>query len=146
MSALSPQAREAFAHPTLFLVKLTPEGFSIDGQVHSQLAGRIHKTRLLRKLFDDSGALLCHSKDGMRAVNGTLCAACLHPRCRPGLRIHFGEGARQYLLDLNATSAQNLVALEEHLSLQNLKLEGRRLLLSVLNRGHWGEVRFESLP
>lgn len=59
------------------------------------------------------------------------------------LRLLLAEDARRYLLDLNATSAQNLFALEDRLKAQDAKLAQQRLILTVRNRGHWGEVLFQ---
>jgi hypothetical protein len=139
------QLRGAFAQPTLFLVKLQSDGFEISGQAYEELAGQVVKTRLLRKLFED-GALSCQSKDGVTADNGSACNQCRHPRCRPILRIQILEQQRRYLIDLNASSANNLFTIEDQLHAAGQALATTRLRLTVFNHGQWGEVRFEPLP
>jgi hypothetical protein len=145
MSISKEHLRGAFARSTLFLVKLLPDGFEIDDQSYDELGGRVIKTALLRKLFED-GALSCQSKDGLTAENGTVCDQCRHPRCRPILRIQLLEQQRRYLIDLNASSAHNLFALEDQLQAAGQTLADTRLRLTVCNRGLWGEVKFEPLP
>jgi len=145
VSMSQQQLRGAFAQPALFLVKLQPDGFEIDGQSYQELAGRIIKTRLLRKLFED-GSLSCQSKDGVTADNGIACDQCRHPRCRPILRIQLLEQQRRYLIDLNASSAHNLFALEDRLHVAGQPLADTRLRLTVFNHGQWAEVQFEPLP
>jgi hypothetical protein len=145
VSISKEQLRGAFARAALFLVKLLPEGFEIDGQSYDELGGRVVKTGLLRKLFED-GALSCQSKDGLTADNGSACEQCRQPRCRPILRVQLLEQQRRYLIDLNASSAQNLFAVEDQLQAAGQKLAETRLRLTVCNHGQWGEVKFERLP
>lgn len=142
MNNSKEQLRHAFAQPSVFFVKLLPDGFEIGGQSFVELAGRVIKTRLIRKLFED-GALACQSKDGITAENGTLCDQCRHPRCRPILRIHLADLSRVYLIDLNASSAQNLFEVEDRLQSASGSLDASPLLLTVINHGHWGEVLFK---
>jgi hypothetical protein len=145
VSISNEQLRGAFAQPALFLVKLQSDGFEIEGQSYAELAGRVVKTSLLRKLFED-GALSCQSKDGVTADNRSTCDQCRHPRCRPILRIQLIDQQRRYLIDLNASSANNLFALEDRLHATDQALASTRLRLTVFSHGQWGEVRFEPLP
>jgi hypothetical protein len=134
--------RRAFARPTTRLGKVTAQGFLIDDEVHPELTGRIAKLRLLRKLFEDD-VLLCDSQDGIQARNGTSCEGCRHPRCRPQLRLHLHQGVVIYVLDLNLTSANNLFRIEDQAEKEGIPLDHWILRLTVRNRGHWGEVRFQ---
>jgi hypothetical protein len=137
--------RRAFAQDSLFFVRLLPDGFEIDGQSYHELSGRILKTVLIRKLFED-GTLVCQSKDGRTADNGTACEQCLNPRCRPILRIQLAEQNMRYLIDLNASSAKNLFTLEDRLQAAGQVFSNTHLKLTVCNHGHWGEVLFDPLP
>ena len=135
----------AFAAPLTRLVKLTPEGFLIRDEggeeVCPELSGRLRKMQLLRKRFEDH-LLVCQSADGATADDGTACEGCLHPRCRPQLRIHLAEGPAVYVIDLNVTSARNLLALQEQAEAAGGALEDWTLRAAVVPRGYWGEVRF----
>jgi len=134
--------RRAFTPPTTRLVRITRDGFLIEGHPLPELAGRVARTSLLRKLFDD-GRLLCHSPDGLHAHNGTPCNHCRHPRCRPHLRLHLAQESTRYILDLPPTSARNLLALEDQALASGLPLHSWTLRLTVRNRGDWGEVAFQ---
>jgi hypothetical protein len=144
MNPDSRTLRRAFAKPTTFLVKVSPQGFLIHDELSLELTGRVGKTHLVRKLFQD-GVLSCDSKDGREARNGTLCADCRHPRCRPQLRIHLHREPVVYILDLAFTSAQSLLALEAEAMEQGETLDQWNLRLTVRNHGYWGEVCFERL-
>jgi hypothetical protein len=130
--------RRAFLLPTQLLARVTTQGFVVADE---QVTARLQQVRLVRKLFEN-GALACDSPDGIEARNGTLCDQCRHPRCRPQLRIVLDRGAVHYLLDVNATSARNLLALEDELATEGLSIEGYPVKLTVVSRGHWPEVRF----
>jgi hypothetical protein len=134
--------RRTFAKPTALLVRISPKGFLILDELSRELTGRIGKTHLVRKLFED-GVLICDSKDGRRARNGTLCPECRHPQCRPLLRIHLHWETVVYILDLAFTSAQNLLALETEALEERLQLSQWTLRLTVRDHGYWGEVLFE---
>lgn len=144
MNPNSRTLRRAFAPPTTFLVKISPKGFLIRDELSSELKGRVGKTHLVRKLFED-GVLSCDSKDGRQARNGTLCPQCRHPRCRPQLRIHLHWEPVVYILDLAFTSAQSLLALETEALEQGQGLDQWMLRLTVRDHGYWGEVCFERL-
>ena len=136
--------RRAFAQASTFPVKISPRGFLIRDELSPELTGRVGKTHLVRKLFEH-GVLICNSKDGRQARNGTLCPECRHPRCRPQLRIHLHEEPVIYILDLAFTSAQRLLDLETEALEEGVRLDQWTLKLTVLDRGYWGEVCFERI-
>jgi len=142
MTDLKAEIRRAFLLPTQLLVRVNTQGFVVADEMVAELSGRLQQVRLIRKLFQD-GALACDSPDGIEARNGTLCEQCRHPRCRPQLRIVLERGSLHYLLDLNATSARNLIALEDELAAEGLRIEDCPVTLRIVSRGHWPEVRFE---
>ena len=141
---INPQAaiRRAFLLPTQILVRVTTQGFVVADEKVTELSGRLQQVRLIRKLFED-GTLVCDSPDGFEARNGTLCDECRHPRCRPQLRFVLDRGAIHYLLDINATSARNLIALEDELTAEGLRIEDCPVTLRIVSHGHWPEVRFD---
>ena len=134
--------RPAFHKRLPVLVRVTPKGFLIDDNPFERLEGRVSKTQLIRKLFEDH-FLVCDSPDGTVARNGTICAQCLHPRCRPQLRIHLAQGSVSYVIDLAITSANNYFLLEDQARSQGARIDDWTLALSVVERDYWGEVRFE---
>ena len=112
MNAIQDSLRRAFASPTPLLVRVTRDGFVIEDESVSEIVGRVRSKRLLRKLFKD-GALACDSTDGQVARDGTRCADCAHPRCRPFLRLALVRDSALYVLDLGTTSVRNFFAIED---------------------------------
>jgi hypothetical protein len=136
--------RQAFGHPHYLFVKIVPQGFLLDDQPLRELRGRLRKIQLLRKRFEE-GFLVCDSPDGLRARDGTLCDTCRHAQCRPQLRLHLAEDSFLYVMDLATTSARNLLHLEACATTAGETLESWDLKLTVVDRGHWGEVCFDKL-
>lgn len=136
--------RAAFQKPITRLVRVNPHGFLVGEERHHELVGRLHSYQLLRKRFED-GQLLCDSTDGVNARNGDSCQACLHPKCRPLLRLRLRYGPDSYLIDLAFTSAENLFAIEDAAEAEGCRLDDWPLRLTVKPRGGWGEVCFQRL-
>jgi hypothetical protein len=139
MSFLPDDVRREFGRECYSYVKVTPRGFDLDDEILEELRGRVVKAAIIRKRFED-GALVCDSKDGVKGRDGLVCDQCRHPRCRPMMRIHFLCAGIHLVIDLAPSSANNLVALEQR---GDVDLETTELQISVLDRGHWGEVVFQ---
>ena len=141
----SDPLRHAFQKPLYAMVRVTPGGFEINDAIYPDLRGQITRMGLTRKFFHE-GTLACSSPDGVRAMDGTLCASCLDPRCQPRLRVHLAMDKITYVLDLASTSAAKLFHIEDEARAERLELADCLLRLTVESRGHWGEVTFERLP
>ena len=133
--------RLAFQDPIYVFVKVSPSGFLINDEPVQFLPGRIVKTYLVRKRFED-GKLVC-SSNHISSPDSLSCSDCGHPHCRPHLRLCLRDSDTIYVLDLNSSSAKNLLYLEDALEAEGKSLEGLLLRLTVINRGYWGEVSFE---
>lgn len=144
--SLRHRIREAFQKPLSLWVKVTPNGFLLQGESSPlrDLQGRVAGLRLVRKLFR-SGSLACQSPDGIRARDGTACSECLHPLCRPQLRIRLATAKAHCIFDLSGRSAENLLVLQEQLDAEGFDLLDVVLRLTVIDQGQWGEVHFERL-
>jgi hypothetical protein len=134
--------RAAFCRPTTRLARVTPQGFLVDDVRHQELVGRLDSYQLLRKRFED-GELVCDAPDGVNSRTGQSCQACLHPQCRPQLRLRLRDGPFSYLIDLAVTSAENLFAIEDDAAAEGCRIEDWHLRITIKPRGGWGEVRFE---
>jgi hypothetical protein len=122
-------------------VRIRPGGFEVEGELQDELRGRVVKTAAMRKRFED-GVLACRSPNGEKSEDGVLCAQCLHPDCRPLLRVQLLGSGDTYVLDLPHSSARNLILLEDELARGGRELLTTDLALTVEDRGYWGEVRF----
>ena len=134
--------RAAFRRTTTRLARVTPQGFLVGDERHHELIGRLDSYQLLRKRFED-GELVCDSPDGVNARTGQSCQACLHPQCRPQLRLRLRDGPFSYLIDLAVTSAENLFEIEDDAEAKGCRIEDWHLRITIKPRGGWGEVRFE---
>lgn len=143
-TVITPELRRAFADTAPLLVRVTQDGFLVDGDVQPELVGHVTRADLLRKLFQD-GKLLCNSTDGVTARNGTVCAECRHPRCRPQIRLALAGNDATHIIDLGTTSARNLFAVADEAQRDGATLDGWLLRLTVQPREGWGEVHFERL-
>ena len=144
MSDNKQTLRNAFRLPVSMLVKISKNGFWIGDDRLEAIEGRVVKTVLLRKRFDGS-VLVCDSQDGVTARNGTVCESCLHPLCRPQLRIHVHDGVVSHVIDLATTSARNFFRVEDEVARRELRRSDVVLRLTVVDRKQWGEVCFQIL-
>lgn len=135
--------RQAFRKPTYLPVRITPQGFDVADGHYDDLQGTVIRTSLARKLFRD-GFLSCSSSDGVHSERGTCCDECQHPLCQPRLRLQLlAQRAIVYVLELPSTSAENFFTLEEQAQREGADLIDCTVRLTVIDRGHWGEVAFE---
>lgn len=134
--------RQAFRKPPCFLVKVLPKGFCVEDEVLKELKGRIVRSRLIRKRFEEN-TLVCDSSDGERSREGKVCAECSHEDCLPFLRILLFSDGISHVIDLAFTAANNFFCMEDQAEACGEKIREWNLSLKVVNRGHWGEVRFE---
>ena len=144
---MKPPPADLFSRPPLLIARVTPRGLRLlpTEEVVDALEGHVISHKPQRKLFLE-GILACHSDDAVTAKDGKRCQDCLHPLCRPQLRLRLADRHAHYVLDLAVTSARNLLALEDALRAQGLRLTDVPLRLTVTDRGHYGEVAFERRP
>ena len=142
MSHERGRMRSALSRPVYLFVRVAPGAFVLEREERDDLAGRIVKSQLVRKRFEE-GVLACDSRDGITARTGTVCEACLHPRCLAFVRIHVRDGPVIYVLDLAPTAARALLDLTDAVEAEDLHLEDVPVHLTVENRGRWGLVRID---
>jgi hypothetical protein len=142
---MSPKpVRSDFRRVLVVYVRVTPHGFVLrqTGEPVVDLTGHVVKQRLQRKLFLD-GQIECSSGDGEVAYDGKIrCADCMHPLCRPQIRLELADRNALYLIDLAISSAQNFLDLEDALGAEGIALPKQRLRLTVVDRGYYGEIVF----
>ena len=142
MSSQRGRMRSALARPTYLFVRVSPRGFVLEHEDREELAGRIVKTHLVRKRFED-GMLACDSRDGVTARDGTVCETCRHSRCLAFLRIHVHDGPVVYVLDLAPTAARALLDLADAVENEQRSLDDVPVRLTVVDRGRWGLVQID---
>ncbi len=88
----------------------------------------------------------CRSLDGVRFIQDPkkLCDDCFDRKhCIPQVRADLLFENRPYRLLLSFTSAKSFLLYEAGLRAQNLPLHRTRTRITVIDRGTWGELRFQ---
>lgn len=145
MKFVPDEIRQELQRQRPIQVRVGPEGFDLDGTIAKELTGRVYEATLTRKLFVDR-KLQCRSPDGTRASDGiTECAACDHrlATCQPILKIRvvLSDG-RHCAIDLAASSARNLIQLDDQLDRTDIPLPARHLRLTLVHHERWQEIQF----
>ena len=91
---------DLFSRPPLLIVRVTPRGLRLlpTEETIEALEGHVISHGPQRKLFLE-GILACHSDDAVTAKDGKRCQDCLHPLCRPQLRLRLANREAHYVLD-----------------------------------------------
>ena len=128
-----------------------PHGFELlPGQrLRPALEVRILSFGSARTLYQDRKPL-CRSLDGIEpsAPQGQRrCADCARrPRCSAQVRLDLLVDTQPYRLLLAHTSAKNFLLYETQLRQRGGALYAALHRITVINRGSWGELRFEQHP
>jgi hypothetical protein len=128
-----------------------PHGFELNRgeRLRAVLEVRILSFGNARTLYQDRKPL-CRSLDGIEptAPQGQRrCADCaLRPRCTAQVRLDLLVDTQPYRLLLAHTSAKNFLLYETRLRQRGGALYEGLHRITVINRGSWGELRFEQHP
>lgn len=127
-------------------LKVMPEGFVLGGTTVSRIDVSIQDEQVERKLWDH-GRLLCHSRDGRRAVKTHKpCRACRDQlRCTSQVVLYVLHDDTPYRIPLNYTSAENYLAYRREVMNSETDPTAIMTTLHVTPRGSWGEVSFTKL-
>lgn len=138
-------------------VRVTSEGFVVgNGPPERTLPGVVLDWTQVRKYFRDQ-KLVCWSSDAVRGVGGKRCETCSdRSRCSLRIRIALERAAGPEPAASGLTASERLLTLEfSYTSCRNFLSYARRIRdtdgdlsrvptrMSVVPRGHWGEVKFE---
>lgn len=129
-------------------LEVTPNGFRLpDGKRTPSLACQILSFRPARSLYQNRKPV-CRSLDAIRSLKeGRSCSACLlRSRCTPQIYLELLADGIPLNLLLAYTSAKNFLTWHSSLKQQGLTMENVTVWMTVLDRGRWGEVRFNSKP
>jgi hypothetical protein len=149
MNSTSPSVlHDLFASSFARYLAVRPTGLQMPhGLLVSSLRVTLRDSRPARTFYRDHQPQ-CRSLDGLRSVTqDRACADCLlRSTCTPQIHIDLLHEAVPYRLLLAYTSARNFLLFLSHLGKQGRGLPQSDVILSVLNRGRWGELRFISSP
>jgi len=144
LRAILQQARRRY-------LTVRPHGFELNPgeRLRPVLAVRILAFGSARTLYQDRKPL-CRSLDAIRpttAKEHRTCAECaLRTRCTSQVRLDLLADTQPYRLLLAHTSAKNFLLYETQLRERRIALYEGLHRITVINRGSWGELRFEQHP
>ena len=144
LRAILQQARRRY-------LTVRPHGFELNPgeRLRPTLEVRILSFGSARTLYQERKPL-CRSLDGIQPTTSKAqrrCAECaLRPRCTSQVRLDLLADTQPFRLLLAHTSARNFLLYETQLRERGEALEGGLHRLTVINRGSWGELRFERHP
>jgi hypothetical protein len=124
---------------------VTPQGLVLgEGQPPLRTArATFLKTAPARTLYRERRPA-CRSLDGLRGRDGKVCASCAdRATCVPQVLLDVEIDRRPYRLLLAYTSARNFLLFVDERARRGSDLRATPLTLRVLDRGRWGELRFD---
>lgn len=148
MNATQPALADLFADAFARYLAVRPSGLQMPhGPIVQSLRARLLACRPARTLYENHQPR-CRSLDGIQSITETRsCAACLlRKTCTPQIYLELLHDRVPYRLLLAYTSARNFMLFASRLRQQGQPVENADILLSVRDRGRWGELRFLAAP
>jgi len=148
MNVTQPTLTDLFSDAFARYLAVRPSGLQLPhGTIVPTLRARLLACRPARTLYEDHQPR-CRSLDGIQSITeARTCAACLlRKTCTPQIYLELLYDHVPYRLLLSFTSARNFMLFASRLRQQGQPVENAEILLSVRDRGRWGELRFITPP
>ena len=148
MNTPPPALTDLFADAFARYLAVRPSGLQMPhGTIVQTLRARVLACRPARTLYENHQPR-CRSLDGIQSITeARTCAACLlRKTCTPQIYLELLHDHVPYRLLLAYTSARNFMTFASRLRQQGQPVENADILLSVRDRGRWGELRFLTPP
>lgn len=117
------------------------------GRLCASVEATVHQCRPARTLYRKKKPV-CRSLDGITSIKKENdCASCPDRKdCTAQIYLELTIEAVPYRLLLAYTSARNFMQFASRIGRQGLEIENSRILISVRDRGRWGELCFIAKP
>lgn len=127
-------------------LKVLPDGFLMGEKTLARIDVSIQDEQVQRKLWDH-GRILCHSRDGRKAVKTRKpCRVCSdQPRCTSQIVLYVLHEETPYRIALNFTSSNNYLAYRRDIMAREEDPISVMTTLHVTPHSTWGEVTFTKL-
>ncbi len=148
MNTTQPRFSDLFADAFARYLSVRPSGLQMPhGPIVQTLRARLLACRPARTLYENHQPR-CRSLDGIQSITeARACAACLlRKTCTPQIYLELLHNHVPYRLLLAYTSARNFMLFASRRRQQGQPVENANILLSVRDRGRWGELRFLTPP
>ena len=146
MHAAKPTLNDLFADAFARYLTVRPTGIQLPhGSLCPSLAAAILACRPARTLYQNKQPV-CRSLDGIQSLQeARACASCLlRKSCTPQIYLELLADGVPYRLLLAYSSARNFMLFASELRARQQPLENAQVIISVRDRGRWGELRFIS--
>jgi len=148
MNAAQPAFLDLFADAFARYLSVRPGGLQMPhGPLVSTLSVRLLTYHPARTLYENRHPR-CRSLDSIQSITeDRACAACLlRKTCTPQIYIELLHDHVPYRILLAYSSARNFMLFASRLRQNSQPVENAEAILSVRDRGRWGELRFISPP
>ncbi len=148
MNAPEPVLHDLFTEAFARYLAVRPGGLQLPhGTLAQTLRVRLLSCRPARTLYENHQPR-CRSLDGIQSITeGRACTACLlRKTCTPQIHLELLHDHVPYRLLLAYSSARNFMLFASRLRQHRQPVENADVILSVRDRGRWGELRFISPP
>ena len=148
MSAARSTLNDLFASSFARYLCVHPTGLRFPhGRLCASVEATVHRCKPARTLYRKKKPV-CRSLDGIRSIKAENdCASCPDRKdCTAQIYLELTIEDVPYRLLLAYTSARNFMQFASRIGKQGLDLENTRILISVRDRGRWGELCFIVKP
>jgi hypothetical protein len=148
MHAAQPTLNDLFADAFARYLLVRPAGIQFPhGRLCPSLAATILACRPARTLYQNKQPV-CRSLNGIQSLQeARACASCLlRKSCTPQIYLELLADGVPYRLLLAYSSARNFMLFASGLRARPQPLENAQVIISVRDRGRWGELCFISPP
>ncbi len=139
---------ELFADAFARYLTVRPTGIQLPhGRICSSLTATILACRPARSLYQNKKPV-CRSLDAIQSIQqGRACSSCLMRKtCTPQIYLELLANDIPYRILLAYSSARNFMQFMSQLRENQQPVENAQIIISVRDRGRWGELRFISPP
>jgi hypothetical protein len=134
--------RDILYRTTARYLSVRSQGLQIDHRTLTTLKARILAHGPARTLYR-ARKPFCRSLDALHSTDGKTCEKCFDLKnCTSQLRLHLLVDDRPYCLLLAYTSAKNFLLYLDKAQGPAASLRDFITLITVTDRGSWGELRF----
>ena len=135
---------DLFASSFARYLSIQPTGLRFPhGILRASVSATLMSCAPARTLYKDRKPR-CRSLDGIRSIKDqTSCTSCKDRNdCTPQIYLELTVDGVPYRLLLAYTSARNFMQFVSRIGRQGLDVQNAPVIISVRDRGRWGELRF----
>lgn len=148
MNPAQPMLTDLFADAFARYLAVRPTGIQFPhGRICPSFCAAILACRPARTLYQNKKPV-CRSLDGIQSLQeARACASCLlRKTCTPQIYLELLADGVPYRLILAYSSARNFMLFASRLREKQQPVENAQVIISVRDRGRWGELHFISAP